>query len=43
MKLSMKTLANADAGEIEVSDDVFGIEPRGDIVARVVRWQLAKR
>lgn len=43
MKLQVKTLANGDAGEIEVADSVFGIEPRGDIVARVVRWQLAKR
>lgn len=43
MKLPVKSLANADVGEIEVEDSVFGIEPRGDIVARVVRWQLAKR
>lgn len=43
MKLQIKTLANADVGEIEVAESVFGIEPRGDILARVVRWQLAKR
>lgn len=43
MKLQVKSLANADVGEIDVEDSVFGIEPRGDIVARVVRWQLAKR
>lgn len=43
MKLSIKSLANADVGEMEVSDSVFGIEPRADILARVVRWQLAKR
>jgi len=43
MKLQVKTLANGDAGEIDVADDVFGIEPRADILARVVRWQLAKR
>ena len=43
MKLQVKTLANADAGEINVADEVFGIAPRADILARVVRWQLAKR
>jgi large subunit ribosomal protein L4 len=43
MKLQVKTLANSDAGEIDVADEVFGIEPRADILARVVRWQLAKR
>ncbi len=43
MKLQVKTLSNGEAGEIEVDDNVFGIEPRADILARVVRWQLAKR
>jgi large subunit ribosomal protein L4 len=43
MKLQIKTLANADVGEMEVAESVFGIEPRADILARVVRWQLAKR
>lgn len=43
MKLQVKSLANADVGEIDVADSVFGIEPRADILARVVRWQLAKR
>jgi large subunit ribosomal protein L4 len=43
MKLQVKTLSNADAGEIDVADEVFGIAPRADILARVVRWQLAKR
>lgn len=43
MKLSVKTLDNKDAGSIEVSDDVFGLPSRPDILARMVRWQLAKR
>jgi large subunit ribosomal protein L4 len=43
MKLSMKTLDNKDAGSIEVSDTVFGLPSRPDILARMVRWQLAKR
>ncbi|HEX9461239.1 MAG TPA: 50S ribosomal protein L4 [Alphaproteobacteria bacterium] len=43
MKLSVKTLDNKDAGSIEVSDTVFGLPSRPDILARMVRWQLAKR
>jgi large subunit ribosomal protein L4 len=43
MKIQVKTLAAADAGEIELSDDVFGKEPRLDILHRVVTWQLEKR
>jgi len=44
MKLDVKTLAGASAGQIELSDAVFGIdEIRGDILARCVNWQLAKR
>ncbi len=43
MKLSVKTLDNKDAGSIEVSDDVFGLPARPDILARMVRYQLAKR
>ncbi len=43
MKISVKTLENKSAGDVKVNDDVFGIEPRGDIMARVVNWQLAKR
>ncbi len=43
MKVQVKTLAAADAGEIELSDNVFGKEPRLDILHRVVTWQLEKR
>ena len=43
MKLTVKTLDNTDAGSIEVSDTVFGLPTRPDILARMVRWQLAKR
>ena len=44
MKLNVITLANAQAGEIELSDAVFGIEEiRADILQRCVTWQLAKR
>ncbi len=43
MKLPVKTLDAGDAGEIELAEEVFGVEPRADILARVVNWQRAKR
>jgi large subunit ribosomal protein L4 len=44
MKLDVITLDGGDAGSIDLSDAVFGIdEIRGDILARCVNWQLAKR
>jgi len=43
MKVSVKTLDNKAAGDVTLADAVFGIEPRADIMARVVNWQLAKR
>ena len=43
MKINVVALDNKKAGSIDVSDSIFGIEPRADIVARVVKWQLAKR
>jgi len=43
MKLGITSLDGASAGEIELSDDVFGLEPRADIIARMVNYQLAKR
>jgi large subunit ribosomal protein L4 len=43
MDLKVTTLAGADAGKVALSDAIFGLDPREDILARVVRWQLAKR
>jgi large subunit ribosomal protein L4 len=43
MKLSVKTIDNKAAGDITLADSVFAVAPRADIVARVVKWQLAKR
>ena len=43
MKIDVKTIDNSASGNIELADAVFGITPRDDIVARVVKWQLAKR
>ena len=44
MKLDVVNLDAGKAGSIELSDEIFGIaEIRGDILQRVVTWQLAKR
>jgi large subunit ribosomal protein L4 len=43
LKIKVINIDNKPGKEIELSDFVFGIEPRSDIMARVVRWQLAKR
>ncbi|TPG48969.1 50S ribosomal protein L4 [Roseomonas nepalensis] len=43
MQIKVITLDNAEAGEIELPDEFFGAQPRTDIMARVVHWQLAKR
>jgi large subunit ribosomal protein L4 len=43
MKLGVTSLNGDSAGEIELSDEVFGLEPRADLIARMVQYQLAKR
>jgi large subunit ribosomal protein L4 len=43
MKVQVKNLDASAAGDIELNDDVFGLEPRADILHRVVTWQLEKR
>lgn len=43
MELQIKTLDGTDAGPITLSDEIFGLEPRVDLIQRVVKWQLAKR
>src|SRR3546814_11332441 len=43
MKIDVTTLAAAKAGTVDLSDEVFGLEPRADILHRMVNYQLAKR
>ena len=43
MKAKVLTLDSAEAGEIDLNDEIFGLEPRADLMQRVVVWQLAKR
>jgi len=43
MKIKALNLDNKAAGDVELSDAIFGLEPRQDLIQRVVVWQLAKR
>ena len=43
MKVQVLNLDGTAAGDVELSDDVFGLEPRADILHRVVTWQLENR
>ena len=43
MKVTVKSFAGTDAQDIELNDEVFGLDPRADILHRVVTWQLEKR
>lgn len=43
MKIDVISIDAAGAGEIDLSDDIFGVEPRADILHRVVRWQRARK
>ena len=43
MKTDVINLDASAAGSIELDDAIFGLEPRADILHRMVRWQLAKR
>ncbi len=43
MKTKVLNLDNKAAGDVELNDAIFGLEPRPDLIQRVVVWQLAKR
>ena len=43
MKTKLLDLDNKAQGEVELNDKIFGLEPRTDLIQRVVVWQLAKR
>ena len=42
MKLDVINLDGGKAGSVDLSEDLFGLEPRTDILHRVVRWQRNK-
>ena len=43
MKVKVQTLDAKGKGDIDLNDEIFGIEPRADILHRVITWQLEKR
>jgi large subunit ribosomal protein L4 len=43
MKLDVIALDGKKAGSVDLSDEIFGLEPRADLLQRMVRWQLAAR
>lgn len=43
MKLDVVSLDNKKSGSIDLDEAVFGLEARKDLLARAVKWQLAKR
>jgi len=43
MELKVTSLDGKSSGSVTVSDEIFGLEPRTDLIHRCVVWQLAKR
>ena len=43
MELKITTLEGEDRGSVSLSDTIFGLEPRKDLIQRCIVWQLAKR
>ncbi len=43
MDMKITTLDGKEAGSATLSDEIFGLEPRTDLIQRCVNWQLAKR
>jgi large subunit ribosomal protein L4 len=43
MKYVITTLDQKKVGEVDLLESIFNLEPRDDILHRVVRWQMAKR
>jgi large subunit ribosomal protein L4 len=43
MKVDITTFDGGAAGSVDLSDEIFGLEARADLLARCIRWQLAKR
>ncbi|MBL1405341.1 MAG: 50S ribosomal protein L4 [Hyphomicrobiales bacterium] len=43
MDIKVTTLDGKASGKVSLSDEIFGLEPRADLIQRMVRYQLAKR
>ena len=43
MKIQVKNFNNESVGDLELDEAIFGLPVRADLLARMVKWQLAKR
>jgi large subunit ribosomal protein L4 len=43
VQIDITSLDGEAAGSIELDDSIFGLDPRADLIQRMVRYQLAKR
>lgn len=43
MDLTITTLEGKEAGKVKLNAEIFGLDPRNDLIQRVIRWQLARR
>jgi len=43
VKINVTSVDGTSAGSIDLNDEIFGLEPRADLIARMIRYQLAKR
>ena len=43
MKIDVTSISGEAAGSLDLNDAIFGLDPREDLIARMLRWQLAKR
>jgi large subunit ribosomal protein L4 len=43
VKVKVQSFAGTANADVELNDEVFGLDPRADILHRVVTWQLEKR
>jgi large subunit ribosomal protein L4 len=43
VKIDITSIDGAAAGSIDLNDEIFGLDPREDLIARMVRYQLARR
>jgi large subunit ribosomal protein L4 len=43
MDMKITTLDGKESGSVTLSKDIFGLEPRVDLIQRCINWQLAKR
>ena len=43
MKIDITSISGSAAGSLELNEAIFGLTPRQDLIARMLRWQLAKR